>query len=109
MVCIVAVAVFNARLAQVTAGRVREAASAYLDESFRRGNLDTALAQARAAREDTNLRLAKLFKQQQYLQQTALQDWDARLAKRRGPEYTQVGETKKPSTDVTPSGETSKP
>ena len=80
---------FDARLAQVYSERILAKNENFLDQSFHRVNVETALAQARAAREDTRNRLAQLAKRQKQLQTAAMQDWDSRLARHRNQDALQ--------------------
>ena len=73
-------ALFGARVVQVDSDRVRHMTEQYRENFHRNTNLETVIAQAAAARQASQLRLAELQKQQQQLRETALQDWDIRLA-----------------------------
>lgn len=90
-------ALFDARIAQVNSERILASASDFLDDSFRRRNTQTALSQARAAREYTRVRLTTLAEEQVKLQRAALEDWDARLAKHRDRSYRPVNNPTPPT------------
>jgi hypothetical protein len=74
---------FNARLAQARSNRVQMTTGGFSDYSFRRSNKVSALAEAEAARAKSKQRLVRLDKRQQALKRASVNDWDARLAKKR--------------------------
>ena len=71
---------FNARVQQVKAERVVEMASEQNVMAIKRTDLASALAQARAAREDSNRKLAALQKRQTELQIASMANWSDKLA-----------------------------
>jgi hypothetical protein len=68
-------AVFDSRLVQVNSERIRDLTNEYRNTSFRQIHVDTAVAEAKAAREATRNRLADLRQRQGELQNAALKDW----------------------------------
>jgi hypothetical protein len=71
---------FNARIQQVKAERVIGMAGEQHAMALRRTDLTSALIKAKAAREDTNRKLAELRKRQTELQTASLVNWSAKLA-----------------------------
>lgn len=74
---------FDARLAEARSNNVRGTTGDFMDYSFRRKNLTSALAESEAARAKSKQRLARLEKRQKALKRASEKDWDARLAKKR--------------------------
>lgn len=72
---------FSARVEQVKAERVIDMATEHSQMALRRTDLSSALAQAMAAREESNLKLTELQKQQANLQTASLVNWSEKLAK----------------------------
>ena len=72
---------FNTRLVEVDADKVKARAEALLRGSNERANAETILAKAKAASEKTKDRIARLVRHQKSLQRVAVEDWDARLHK----------------------------
>ena len=73
-------ALFNARIVQADSARIRADTDRFREILHRRTNLEAAFAQAESARAASRTRLAELRKHQHLLQETALKNWDARLA-----------------------------
>ena len=71
---------FNARVQQVTSERVIDMAGEQNAMAIKRTDLASALAQATAAREDSNRKLAELQKRQAELQTASLVNWSDKLA-----------------------------
>jgi hypothetical protein len=71
---------FNARVQQVRAERVIDMAGEQNAMAMRRTDLTSALAQATAAREDSNRKLTELQKRQTELQTASLVNWSDKLA-----------------------------
>jgi hypothetical protein len=71
---------FNARVQQVRAERVIEMAGEQSAMAIRRTDLASALAQATAAREDSNRKLTELQKKQAELQVASMANWSDKLA-----------------------------
>jgi len=71
---------FNARVQQVKAERVIDMADEQHAMALKRTDLTSALIEAKAAREDTNRKLAELRKRQTELQTASLVNWSAKLA-----------------------------
>lgn len=72
---------FSARVEQVQAERVIDMANEHSQMAIRRTDLSSALAQAMAAREESNMKLTELQKQQASLQTASLVNWSEKLAK----------------------------
>jgi len=83
---------FNARIQQVKAERVINTANEHNAMALKRTDLASALAQARAAREESKLKLAELRKRQAELQTASMVNWSAKLAmfKNDGTEFKAV-------------------
>ena len=71
---------FNARVQQVKAERVIDMAGEQNVKAIKRTDLAGALAQATAAREDSNRKLAALHKRQAELQTASMVNWSDKLA-----------------------------
>ncbi|MHC5061554.1 MAG: hypothetical protein ACYTFK_10790 [Planctomycetota bacterium] len=71
---------FNARIQQVKAERTIAGADEQYAMAIKRTDLASALAQARAAREETDIKLAELKKRQAELQIASKRNWSAKLA-----------------------------
>ncbi len=71
---------FNARIQQVTSERVIDMAGEQNAMAIKRTNLASALAQATAAREDSNRKLVELQKRQAELQTASMVNWSDKLA-----------------------------
>ncbi|MHC4387809.1 MAG: coiled-coil domain-containing protein [Planctomycetota bacterium] len=71
---------FSARIEQVKAERVIEVAGEHNAVAMRRTDLAAALAEATAAREDSNRKLAELQKRQSELQVASMVNWSDKLA-----------------------------
>ncbi len=71
---------FNARIQQVNAERTIDMANEHYAMAIKRTDLASALAQARAAREDSNRKLVALKKRQAELQTASMVNWSAKLA-----------------------------
>ena len=71
---------FNARIQQVKAERVIDMADEQNAMALKRTDLASALAQAMAAREDSNRKLTELQKRQAELQTASLVNWSNKLA-----------------------------
>jgi hypothetical protein len=71
---------FNARIQQVKAERVVDIADERNEMALRRTDLANALAQAMAAREDSNLKLTELQKRQTELQTASMVNWSSKVA-----------------------------
>jgi len=71
---------FNARIQQVKAERVVDKAGVNYALSMERTDLASAVAQARAAREDSNRKLTALRKRQAELQTVSMVNWSHKLA-----------------------------
>ena len=71
---------FNARIQQVEAERVIDMAGEQNVMAIKRTDLAGALAQATAAREDSNRKLAALQRRQTELQTASLVNWSEKLA-----------------------------
>jgi len=80
---------FNARIQQVNAERTIDRAGQQNQMAIKRTDLASALAQATAAREDSNRKLAALQKRQAELQTASLVNWSDKLAmvKNATPEF----------------------
>jgi hypothetical protein len=72
---------FFARIQQVKAERVVASAGEHNAMAIKRTDLASALAQAMAAREDSNLKLAELQKRQSELHTASMVNWSNKLAK----------------------------
>ncbi len=72
---------FFARIQQVKAERVVASAGEHNMMAIRRTDLASALAQAMAAREDSNLKLAALKERQAELQTASMLNWSNKLAR----------------------------
>jgi hypothetical protein len=72
---------FNARVQQVEAERVIDIAGEHNVMTRKRTGLAEALAQAEAAREDSNQKLVELQKKQAELQTASMVNWSDKLAK----------------------------
>ena len=72
---------FNTRLVEVDAERVKRKAEALVTGSRERANAETILSKAKASREKTKERMARLVSHQESLQRAAVKDWDSRLSK----------------------------
>jgi len=71
---------FFARIQQVKAERVVASAAEHNMMAIKRTDLASALAQAMAAREDSNLKLAELQKRQAELHTASMVNWSNKLA-----------------------------
>ena len=71
---------FNARIQQVKAERVIDMAGEQNVMAVKRTDLASALAQATAAREDSNRKLSELQKRQAELQMASMVNWSDKLA-----------------------------
>ena len=71
---------FNARIQQVKAERVIEMAQEHNAMALKRTDLASTLAQAMAAREESNQKLVALQKRQAELQTASLVNWSKKLA-----------------------------
>ena len=71
---------FNARIQQVNAERTIDLAGQQNQMAIRRTDLASAIAEAAAAREDSNRKLAELQKKQSELQTASLVNWSNKLA-----------------------------
>jgi hypothetical protein len=71
---------FNARIEQVKAERVIDMAEEYNQMAVQRTDLASALSQARAAREESNIKLSELQKRQAELQTASMENWSEKLA-----------------------------
>ncbi len=71
---------FNSRIAETESERIKEKAAVLVKSMYEQANAKSILAEAEAARSDTQKRLARLVKHQKALQRAAVKDWDARLA-----------------------------
>jgi hypothetical protein len=71
---------FNARIQQVKAERIIDMADEHYATAIKRTDLASALAQARAAREESNQKLVALKKRQAELQTASMVNWSAKLA-----------------------------
>jgi hypothetical protein len=71
---------FVARVEQVKAERAIDAADTQNLMAMKRSDLDSALAEARTAREQSNRKLAELQKKQAELQTASLTNWSSKLA-----------------------------
>ncbi len=74
---------FNSRIVQVAAPRVKAGTDSFLDEFLHRSNVESIVAEAKAASARTTERLAILAKNQAALQKAAVKNWDSRLAKQK--------------------------
>lgn len=72
---------FNTRLVEVDADRIKKKAEALVNGSLERANAETILAKANAAREKTKERMARLVTHLESVQRAAVKDWDSRLSK----------------------------
>ena len=70
---------FRTRIVEFDTQKVKRRAEALVKASRERANAETILAQAKAARFDSNKRLARLVRHQETLQRAAVKDWDSRL------------------------------
>ncbi len=71
---------FLARVEQVKAERAIDTAGTQFAMAIKRTDLDSALGEAMAARENSNRKLAELQKKQEELQKASLVNWSAKLA-----------------------------
>lgn len=80
---------FNSRIVEANSQRIKDKAAVLVKSMHEQGNAKSILAEAEAARSETQKRLARLVKHQQALQRAAVKDWDSRLHKnpRAGFEY----------------------
>ena len=72
---------FNSRIVESDSERIKEKAAILVKGMHEQANAKSILAEAEAARSETQKRLARLVKHQKALQRAAVKDWDSRLYK----------------------------